>query len=411
MNEVRLKLVILGTGFAAFSLIKRIDTATHDVAVVSPRNHFLFTPLLPSTTVGTIEFRSIIEPIRASRKGICYYQAAAMDVDRQSSEVICQSRADGRQFRLPYDRLAIAVGAVSNTYGVAGVEEHAKFLKELSDARSIREGIIQCFENAATPGVDDDERNRLLRFLVVGGGPTGVEFAAELHDFLEDDLRKWYPDLVQKVRITLLEAQDQILGSFDQALSVYARKLFRRQNVEVRTGSVVISVEPERVLLKDGSEIPVGMVVWSTGTGPTPFVEKVDFPKNQASRLLTDRHLRVMNESNIYAIGDGAVVEKQNFPATAQTAQQQGRYLAVALNRQARGKVVKPFRYRHMGMLAYIGDQRALADLPHVKGRGFITWLFWRSAYVTKLVSWKNKAQVVFDWLKTSIFGRDISRF
>jgi NADH:ubiquinone reductase (non-electrogenic) len=413
LNLPRQKLIVLGTGFAGFSLIKSIHVKAYDVSVISPRNHFLFTPLLPSTTVGTIEFRSIIESIRSAEPEIRYYQAECTSIDTRGRIVHCSPPhgEDQAAFSLPYDILAIAVGAQNNTYGIPGVVEHALFLRELADARVIRQRIIDCFERAGTPGVEETERKRLLHFVVVGGGPTGVELAAEMHDFLVEDVAKSFRRLSEDVRITLLEATDHILSSFDETLSEYTMKHFKRQHIDLRTGSIVTRVEPSKVYVKDGSVIPFGLLVWSTGIGSTSFVRSLPFPKDRTGRISTDDYFRVQHQSMIYALGDCAVIAEKNFPATAQVAQQEGRYLAGQLNRMAKGKPAEPFQYKNLGMLAYIGGNRALADLPSVKGRGFTTWLFWRSVYLTRLVSMKNKILVIFDWLKTRIFGRDVSRF
>ncbi len=411
MSVHRPKLVVLGSGFGAFSLIRAIDVERYAVTVVSPRNHFLFTPLLPSTTVGTLEFRSIIEPIRTARRGIRFYQAYCVHIDPSNRMVYCEAASDRKPFILPYDILVIAVGAISNTFGVPGVKQHAFFLKELADARAIRQRIIECFESASEPGLPEEEVKRLLHFVVVGGGPTGVEFAAELHDFVHEDLRRWFPDLMPHVRITLLEATDAILTSFDRKLRDYALKAFRRNGIEVRLKSLVKEVRENAVVLADGTEIPTGLVIWSTGIGPTDLVRSLDFPKDARGRILVDAYLRVKGFDNVYALGDCATLEGENVLPTAQAAQQEGKYLAHALNARAYGKEVKPFRFANMGMLAYIGENEALADLPSFKGKGFGTWLFWRSAYLTKLVSWKNKMLVLNDWLRTSLFGRDISRF
>jgi NADH:ubiquinone reductase (non-electrogenic) len=405
------RLVILGTGFAGFSLARDIDTRRYDVVIVSPRNHFLFTPLLPSTTVGTIEFRSIGESIRAACRNATYYQAYCTGIDAERRVILCEGRADRKPFEVPYDVLVIAVGAISNDFGIPGVREHALFLRSLTDARAIRHRILELFERAAQPGLPDSERKRLLHFVVVGGGPTGVEFAAEMHDFLTEDLRKLYASLVPEVSITLLEAGNQILSSFDAALSEYAMKRFQRQRIEVRTGSQVVRVAAETITLADGSEIPYGMMVWSTGNGPTDLVAALPFARDPVGRLITDSHLRVCDTVDIYAMGDCMTMQGMNLAATAQVAQQQGGYLARALNQRARGQTPPPFRFKNKGMLAYIGGNQALADLPNVKGRGFTTWLFWRSVYITKLVSWKNKIAVAFDWFKTRLFGRDISQF
>lgn len=404
------RLVVLGTGFGAFNLVKHVSDR-YDVTVISPRNHFLFTPLLPGTTVGTLEFRSIIEPIRHARRGITFYHAAATGLDVAAHRVQCRGAAAGDPFPVSYDILVIAVGAVSNTFHVPGVEEHALFLRELHDARELRQRIIGCFERANLPGIADAERQRLLSFVVCGGGPTGVEFAAELHDFMAEDLRRAYPALVALARITLVEAAGEILSTFDRKLRAYAMDLFRRQRIIVLTRSLVVRVDAGAVHCADGTTIPCGLLLWSTGNGPTAFAQSVPLPKDAQGRVLTDAYFLVRGTRDVYALGDCGVVEGQPLPATSQVAQQEGKYLADAFTRTARGLTVAPFRYRHLGMLAYIGMDRALADLDQIKGRGWATWLFWRSAYLSRIVSVKNKTLVLFDWCKAKIFGRDTSQF
>jgi NADH:ubiquinone reductase (non-electrogenic) len=407
------KLVILGTGFAAFSLLHHLDRGRYDVSVISPRNHFLFSPLLPSTTVGTLEFRSIIEPIRnlQNRLNFKFYQATCANLDPVTKLVTCEGLFDRETFLLSYNVLVVAVGATSKTFGIPGVIENSFFLKELSDARAIRQRIIECFERASTPLVSIEERQRLMHFVVVGGGPTGVEFAAELHDFIEEDLRDAFPDLHQDVRISLFEASKGLLNMFDQKLSEYTLKLFARARIRVHIGSLVKEVRPTEIALADGSVIPCGMVVWSTGIGATPLVKALGLPTDRSQRLITNERFAVDPAETLFAIGDCATREGDQLPATAQVAQQEGHYLASLLNDQARGKPGRAFKYRNLGMLAYVGKRRALVDTEYVKGYGFATWIFWRSAYITKLVSFKNKVLVLFDWFKTALFGRDISRF
>jgi NADH:ubiquinone reductase (non-electrogenic) len=411
MANPRTRLVILGSGFAGFSLLKHVDDELYDVTVISPRNHFIFTPLLPSTTVGTVEFRSIIEPIRSSRRSIHFFQAHCTSIDIHSSTLQCRQTIDDTLFTVVYDVLVIAVGAISNTYGLPGVEEHAFFLRDLADARAIRQKIIDCFERSSVPGISVAEKQRLLHFLVVGGGPTGVEFAAEMYDFISEDIAGVYPQLRYDVRITLLESADNILNSFDKKLATYTIRHFQRQGINVRTNQTVVKVDETEVFLKDGSAVPYGLLVWATGLGPTSFITSLSFEKDKHSRLIVDEFCKVRGSDNIYALGDAATISHLNLPATGQVAQQQGRYLAKALMRLAKGKPVQPFHYKDFGMLAYIGGEKALANLSSVKSSGYITWLFWRSTYLTKLVSMKNKVLVLFDWLKTKIFGRDISRF
>ncbi len=412
-REARQRLVILGAGFAAISLLRRIDLDHYAVTVVSPRNHFVFTPLLPSTTTGTIEFRSIVEPIRRVRDGDEFVQASCTAIDTEHRLLTCRSNTTGSEFQLPYDVLVIGVGAWNNTFGIPGVKEHAFFLKELSDARAIRERIVSCLEAADVPGIDPAERDRLLHFAVVGGGPTGVEFAAELHDMLEDDLRKHYPGLHQHVRITLFEAGASLLNAFDNGLRAYTEKHFRRHRIGLRLGTPVARVEENSLVLANGEQIPNGIVVWSTGYGPSALVQALQFEKDRMGRIVTNEFLQVPGHPEILAVGDCAAVIGANLPQTAQVAMQQGKYLARTLNHIARGRYAKPFIFNNLGMLAYIGNRRALADIPKARfhWRGLATYFFWRSAYLTRLVSLKNKMLVLFNWVMTALFGRDLSKF
>ncbi len=411
MADAKERVVVLGSGFAGIRLARGLDARRFDVTLVSPRNHFLFTPLLPSTTVGTLEFRSVIDPVRLACPGVRFLQARALSVDPAGRTVACEGALDGRAYSVPYQSLVIAVGVETQTFGIPGVREHALYLREAGEARAIRQRILDCFERASQPGLAEEERASLLRFVVVGGGPTGVEFAAELHDLVAEDLRKPYRELMPSVRITLLEATTQILGGFDATLGDYTMRHFSRQNIEVRTGSPVVALEEGVIRLKDGSALRNGLVVWAAGVTQGELVRGLPFPKDRQGRLLVDNRLRVKDAEGIYALGDCADVEGQGYPATAQVAEQQGRYLAKAFMRRAAGKEDGSFVYKHQGMLAYVGGNRALADLSRVKGRGFAAFLFWRSAYFTKLVSMRNRLLVLFDWVKAEVFGRDLSRF
>ena len=405
-------LVILGSGFAAVMILKKIDLKRWRVSIISPRNHFLFTPLLPSTTVGTVEFRSIIEPIRKARQGIDYVPARCTEIDPDSRTLACEGVEVGNHFSIEYDKLVIAVGAENNTFGVPGVEEHALFLKELTDARNLRERIISCMERADLPDLPVEERRRLLHFMVVGGGPTGVEFAAELHDLIEESMEENYPGLSKLVRITLYEALPTILGGFDKDLRDYTMRHFNRQGIDLRLNKKVKRVGDGHLEFDDGSVENGGLILWSTGYSPTKLVEDLPFEKVKG-RIVTDEYLRVPSHPEIYALGDCGTVAGESLPQTAQLAMQEGKYLGKALNRLGRGKEISPFHFNNLGMLAYVGESKALADVPKARLhlRGAITYFFWRSAYLTRLVSTKNKVLVLFDWIKTRIFGRDMSKF
>ncbi len=409
------RLVVLGTGFGAVSLLRNLSPNRYAVMVVSPRNHFVFSPLLPSTTVGTIEFLSIAEPIRLMAKHATFVQAEAVGLDLSRKVICCRSVFDREEFPVEYDILVIAVGAESNTFGIDGVREHAFFLKELSDAFAIRQKMLDNFEAASLPSVSPVERKKLLHFVVVGGGPTGVEYAAELADFFDDEVKAYFPHLVSEARITLVEAGKQILSTFDERLSRYATSLFQRRRITFIMNTPVTKVEAGKVHLSNGEVLEAGLIVWSTGNGANAFVKSLPFQKDRNGRLLTDHYLRVLDTVDIFALGDCATFYDYTQPATAQVAMQAGKYLARLLNKVSSPsdaeKVVAPFSPKSFGMLAYIGKDEALADLPFLKWSGFLTWIFWRAAYLTKLVSLKNKVQVLFDWIRSRLFGRDITRF
>ncbi|KAL0319559.1 UNVERIFIED_CONTAM: External alternative NAD(P)H-ubiquinone oxidoreductase B4, mitochondrial, partial [Sesamum radiatum] len=320
------KVVVLGTGWAGTSFLKSLTHPSYDVQVVSPRNYFAFTPLLPSVTNGTVEARSIVEPIRnivrKKKFDAQFREAECYKIDTQNKKVHCRSQKTNlggiEEFTVDYDYLVIAMGARPNTFNTPGVLEHAYFLKEIEDAQRIRRTVIDCFERASLPSVSEDERKRILHFVVVGGGPTGVEFSAELHDFVNEDLAKLYPTLKKHVKITLLEASDHILNMFDKRITAFAEQKFHRDGINLKVGSMVTKVTATEISTKEiatGETVntPYGMVVWSTGIGTRPVV--MDFMKQigQTNRrvLATDEWLRVEGSDCIYALGDCATINQR----------------------------------------------------------------------------------------------------
>lgn len=221
------KLVVLGTGWGSIALLKGLNPDDYHVTIVSPSNYFLFTPMLPSATVGTLELRSLVEPVRAivAKLGGHFMRAEAVDVD--FSEKLVEVSAPGpdgvkQNFYLPYDKLVIGVGSITNPHGVKGLE-HCHFLKDISDARLIRNRINRNFEEACLPTTSDEERRRLLSFVVSGGGPTGCEFAAELYDMLNEDLCRLYPKILRnEISVHVIQSRGHILNTYDEALSRYA---------------------------------------------------------------------------------------------------------------------------------------------------------------------------------------------
>ncbi|MED6131454.1 External alternative NAD(P)H-ubiquinone oxidoreductase B3, mitochondrial [Stylosanthes scabra] len=324
----RKKVVVLGTGWAATSFLKNLNNPKYEVQVVSPRNYFAFTPLLPSVTCGTVEARSIVEPVRnianKKRVDVLFNEAECVKIDAENRKVYCRSNSNNNlngqeEFVVDYDYLIIAVGANVNTFNTPGVVENCHFLKEVEDAQKIRRTVIDCFERANLPNLSEEEKKRILHFAIVGGGPTGVEFAASLHDFVKEDMIKLYPGIKDLVKITLLEAGDHILSMFDKRITAFAEDKFQREGIDVKTGSMVVKVTDKEIStkeLKNGGEIkaiPYGMAVWSTGIGTRPFIKDFMAQIGQARRraLATDEWLRVEGCDNVYALGDCATINQR----------------------------------------------------------------------------------------------------
>lgn len=492
--------LVLGTGWGAHSLVKVIDTDAFEVVVVSPRNHFVFTPMLPSTAVGTVEFRSLLEPIRTSNPFATYVEAACDSLDHEKKVAYCTSAVafeDGRrpQFEIPYDMVVVAVGEQPATFGVPGVADHCFFMKEVSDTVGLRKKIQESFELAALPGTSEAERRKVLHFVVVGGGPTGVEFAGTLNDFVTEDLAKKYPELMPFVQVTLLQSANSILTTFSGSLQERALANFRATGVNVRLAVRVTQVTRDTIqLTADGKqeEMDYGICVWSTGNAARPLVR--DLVKNvpgqakfsnperpAASKLGVDPYLRVIGARDMVSLGDCSMMVGDRLPATAQVAGQQGAYVARMINRgytmgvggmdqappvkikpQVQGKVDveevrklrrvdaaaisqqdkltemdlmavvqndstflentegvkyyrKPFQFLSLGIMAYVGNDRALTQVEafdtSVNLYGQFAFLLWRSVYITKQVSFRNRVLILFDWMKAQVFGRDLSQF
>ncbi|KAI9592940.1 FAD/NAD-P-binding domain-containing protein [Syncephalis fuscata] len=434
-GSVTERLVILGSGWAGFRMLRSINRKLYDVVLVSPRNHFVFTPLLASSAVGTLEFRCVAEPIRAFSHNVTYYEARCKDIDFTNRKLHCTNSVPNtndaqNNFTVDFDRLVIAVGAQSNTFNIPGVQEHALALRDVHDARQVRRRIIDCFEKAAQPNVSDEEQRQLLHFAVVGGGPTGIELSAELTDLVREDLTRSYPHLSAKWRLSIYDVAPRILGGFDASLSDYTVRKFSRQGIEIRTGSIVERVKENALVIKDVGEVPFGMLVWSTGLSPNPLIDLMDknLARDRGGRLITDNRMSVIDKATgkpmeqVYAIGDCATIQDSPLPATAQVANQEAGYLSRALNKLARKRQTNPeikvaqktFTFHNLGMMAYIGGNKAIAEYKtptDVRQSGLLAWIMWRSAYLTYSVSWRNKFLIPMHWIAKTLFGRDLSRF
>ncbi|CAK9437967.1 uncharacterized protein LODBEIA_P23450 [Lodderomyces beijingensis] len=478
-GEKKKTLVILGSGWGSIPLLKNLDTTLYNVVIVSPRNYFLFTPLLPSLPTGTVEFRSIIEPVRSITRRlpgeVIYLEAEATGIDPTKNEITIKqsttvhSGHSGQDTgsskstvpdytgieeittTLNYDYLVVGVGAQPSTFGIPGVAEHSTFMKEISDAATVRTKIHDVIEAANLLPKDDPERKRLLQIVVCGGGPTGVETAGEIQDYIDQDLKKWLPDVQQQLRVSLIEALPNVLNSFNAKLVNYTKRVFNETNINLLTNTTIKKVEDKVVICNqkkpDGTtqtvEIPYGILIWATGNATRSFTKdlmsKIEEQKNARRGLLIDEYLKVDGTDNIYALGDCTFTK---YPPTAQVAFQEGQYLAQLFQKKHELESIKyqianptdktnierlakkldrleanlpKFQYEYKGSLAYIGSEKAVADLAmgtwsNISTGGGLTFLLWRSAYIYMCLSVKNQVLVVLDWMKVYLFGRDCSK-
>lgn len=435
------RVVVLGTGWAACRFLKGLDTKIYDVVCISPRNHMVFTPLLASTCVGTLEFRSVTEPVSRIQSALgkepnsFFFLATCTGIDTSKHEVYCKttdnvgSAQSPYQFKVAYDKLVIASGADPLTFGIKGVKEHAFFLREVNHAQEIRKKLLLNLMLCENPGISEEEKRRLLHCVVIGGGPTGVEFSGELSDFIMKDVCEQYRHVKDYIQVTLIEA-NEILSSFDVSLRNYATNHLTKSGVRLLRG-VVKEVHPDKLVLSDSTEVPYGLLVWSTGVGPSEFIKSLSLPKSAGGRIGVDQWLRVPSVEDVFALGDcaGFLPEsgKQVLPALAQVAEREGKFLVELFNtigKQKAGKAYRaktislgdPFVYKHLGSMATVGRYKALVDLRRSKDEkglsiaGFGSWLIWRSAYLTRVVSWRNRFYVAVNWATTLVFGRDNSR-
>lgn len=529
------KLVILGCGWGAVSLLRQLQKDEYDVTVISPTNYFLFTPMLPCAAVGTLDIKTLMESIRSLINTINghYLQARADKVEFSEKLIKVQDMATEKYFYVPYDKLVVAVGSTSNTHGVKGLE-HTYRLKTADDALTIKRKLLSNFEQACLPTTSDADRKKLLSFVVCGAGPTGVEVAAEIFDLINEDMPRLYPKILrQEVSIHIIQSRSHILNTYDQKISEYAMHRFSNDNIDLLVNSRVQEILPDRVIFNqkkengelEQREIPYGLCLWSTGIGLNDLTKQLSddlkpFQRNRRA-LETDSHLRVIGAplGDIYAIGDCSTVrtdigdhcedyvrqyilnhksirdrdekklitdadiknfeishselkslcseiakhnplalealllaeelvskyDKENtgvlrfkdlkllfkevdskvtaLPATAQRAHQEGKYLGKKLTKLASvdesfiqheiyngdidDAVSKPFKYKHLGSLAYLGNS-AVFDLPgHSLFGGLVAMYLWRSVYFAQSVSIRTRVLMFVDWLKRGIFGRD----
>jgi NADH dehydrogenase FAD-containing subunit len=467
------KVLILGGGFAGVEVLRRLQNrfqndVSVDITMVSKDNFLLFTPMLHEVASGMIETRHIVTPIRAFCNRAKFYAAKVKRIDLNNKEVYIESSPfssivhvrtsnNNNNFEslnkgstnaaapllsnlhmnlLQYDYLVIAVGSETKFFGMTDIEKHTFTIKSWNDAIVIRNHVIHQLEQAEvllrqqikSPGFDDydssetttksNQKERLLTFVIVGGGFAGVETAGELNDFLRDSVEDYYHNIESKdVRVIIIQSGKRLLPEMSGELAEFAMQKLTQSGVEVILGTRVTGATENEVKIKDGRIIPTNTIIWTGGVAPNPIVEEISCKHDERSgRIAVNKFLEVEGYPGVFAIGDCAFIIDPHtgkpYPPTAQHAIREGTVVSNNIISLIEGKAEsnrKAFDYKTKGMMASIGKRNGVGELLGFEVQGFVAWWIWRSYYLANLPTLQKKIRVMVDWTLDFFFRRDVT--
>ena len=414
------RLLILGGGFGGLDVARAIGRSRAargywDTLLVDKENFFQFNPLLPAVAVGAVETRHIVWPLRemARHRHIRFHKNKAMRIDLGRRAVTLHNGLEER-----WDALVIAVGSVTNWYGVPGAEQHARPFKTIVDAMTLRARVVELFE-MAEQAQDDAQKRRLLSFVIVGGGVTGVEVAAELLDMTRETLLPKYASLsVSHLAVTVLEGGERVVPAARPAHSAYVRRFLETRGVRVETNARVTRVEPRRVHLADGRSFDGFTLLWTAGVCPPPLVQELPLARHRDGRLLVDEQLHPLDaegrpREDVFVIGDCAASPKPSGdmqPQLSQTAIAMGAHVGETLVRAAHGRPARRFRFQDAGYIISLGQHSSVLDIFGVPLSGRLAWLGWAAAYLFKMVGLRKQIEVGLDHVTHLFFQHDTSQ-
>jgi len=397
-HDPRPHVVIVGAGFGGLWAARGLAGAPVRVTILDRRNFHTFLPLLYQVAAAELEPEDIAYPVRAIVRrypNVAFRMAEVTGVDLRERRVVL---AEGS---LPYDYLVLAAGSRTGFFGLESVARYAFELKDLPQATALRSHILRQFELADYEH-DPERRRRLLTFVIVGGGPTGVEFAGALAELVFGVLPRDYPRVdFREVRIVLLEAADRLLPALPASLGEYARRRLEAKGVEVRLRAAVRGASVEAVHLADGRTIETATLVWTAGVEGSELGRELGVPLGRGGRLLVEPTLQVPGHPEVYVVGDMAYVEDETgrpVPQVAPAAIQQGRHAARNIRRQLAGEAPVAFRYRDPGTMVTIGRNAAVAVIKGRPVRGFSAWLAWLGVHIVRLIGFRNRLLVLVNW-------------
>jgi NADH:ubiquinone reductase (H+-translocating) len=392
MNEMP-HVVVVGAGFGGIAATDELSKEGFRVTLLDRFPYDTFQPLLYQVATGGLNPGDVAYSLRyfaARHEGARFRCAEVVGIDHDQQEVICD---DG--VRIGFDYLIIGNGITTNHFGIPGAAEYTMSMYTRAEALRVRDTIFGSMEIIA--GRSDP--NAGFTVVIVGGGPTGVEMAGQLAELKTYAMPSTYPELnPERVHVVLVEMMDHLLAPFDDSLRKYALQELIKRGVDVRLNTAISEVEADRVDFKDGSSMPVDLVIWAAGVGGDPQVRAWGLPIGRAGRIETNDDARVIGEERIFAIGDASIIVNHPLPQLAQPALQMGRFAARQIARLHRGLETETFKYHDKGIMATIGRGDAVLQMPNgIKLKGVLAWLGWIVLHIAYLLGGRNRAQTLLN--------------
>jgi NADH dehydrogenase len=431
-----IRIVILGSGFAAIETLKKLQNQYNnnnnnnnnkfniEIIIISKDNFFLFTPMLPEVFSGMIEPRHIVTPVRDFCKSKTkFYHGTITDIDLKNKTVTMSYSIGNyshplyhQEKNLSFDYLVIALGSKTNYFGNTNMEKRSFAMKTINDAFVLRNHIINILEQAVIEYENVELRKSLLTFVVVGGGFSGIETVGELNYFVKNTIKNYYKSInPNEVKVILVSAEENILTEVDEDLGIYTKNILEKKGIEFKMNRMANEANLDSIVLRNGEKIYTYTIIWTAEVTLSALIKNLDCEHDRKGMLKVKDNLELEGFSKIYGVGDCAAIIDPNssngklYPPTAQNAIKQGQLVAENIIRDIENKIPKKIKYKVKGSMAKIDKRSGVAKISHFKFKGFIAWWLWRTFYLSKLPTLKKKIRVVSDWNIESLFKNDVS--
>jgi NADH dehydrogenase len=390
--------VIIGAGFAGLTAAKKLRNAPVRITLVDRNNYHLFQPLLYQVAIAGLVPSQVAYPLRTifrNQKNLTFQMGEVTSIDFDAKYVKLNGSV------IAYDHMIIAVGGETNFFGMDSVREYGFQLKDIESAVNTRNHLLKMFEDASREA-DPEKRKAMLTFVVVGGGPTGVETSGALAELISHVMRKEYPALdIREARVLLLEAGNALIANYPDELRKATLRLLKKKNVEVVFNAKLTDYNGQRLALADGTEVQANTLIWTAGVKAAGITSRLGVQVAGSGRVRAEATLQVPGHPEVYVLGDAAYFESESgqpLPMLSTVAIQQGEFVAENIQRAIEGLEQKPFRYKDPGLLATIGRNAAVARIWGLSFSGLVAWLIWVGLHIYRLIGFRNRLAVLINW-------------